>query len=43
MYWNGLPRDVVGSLPLEELSGDVALRDMGSGHGEVVGVGFGNL
>lgn len=35
MDWNALPGEVGRSPPLEVLSnhGDVALRDMGSGHG----------
>ena len=40
MNWHGLPRKVVGSpfLEVSKESGDVALRDVGSGHG---GVGWG--
>ena len=39
-YWDRLPREVVGSPSLEVLQnrGDVALRDVGSGHS---GVGWG--
>jgi len=37
MYWHRLPREVVELLSLKVLQnhGDVALRDVVSGHGEV--------
>jgi len=36
MHWHRLPREVVGSLSLDMFKnhGDVALRDVVSGHGE---------
>ena len=44
MQWHSCP-GVVGSpsLGVFQSRGDVALRDEGSGHGGVVGVGFGDL
>ena len=44
MQWHSCP-GVVGSpsLGVFQSHGDVALRDVGSGHGGVVGVGFGDL
>ena len=45
MHWHSCTRSVGGSPSLEVFHGrgDVALRDVGSGHGGVAGVGLGDL